>query len=299
MLPRRALCNNLPYLDGVTGAELLDALLACSAVVGRVAQPALRNVPDPDRRLVVALLSGSLRSHPVGWLTLAGIEHLDPAQFQVLCLAQNSAPHDALARRFRAVARDWVEVDALSDQALCDLTRSRGVDILIDLGGYGDGGRMPACANRLAPVQIKWVGMQAHSSGLAEMDWFMTDRWETPAGFEAFYSERLLRLPDGYVCYSPPAHAPDVVPSPALRAGHVTFGCYNNLAKITPRVLETWAAILHRVPASRLVLKTHQLSDGPTAARFLSEFAELGVGGRGSSFGVVGASRVHGAVWRY
>ena len=197
-------------------------------------------------------------------------------------------PHDALARRFRAVARDWVEVDALSDQALTDLARSRGVDILIDLGGYGDGGRMPACANRLAPVQIKWVGMQAHSSGLAEMDWFVTDRWETPEGFEQFYSERLLRLPDGYVCYTPPPHAPDVAPLPALRARHVTFGCYNNLAKITPRVIETWAAILHRVPASRLVLKTHQLSDGPTAARFLGCFAELGVAGerielRGSS----------------
>ena len=288
LLPRRALCNNLPYLDGVTGAEQLDAMLTCSAVVPRVAQPAFRTIPDPDRPLVVGLLSGSFRSHPVGWLTLAGFEHLDPEKFQVLCLAQNSVPHDALARRFRSVACDWVEVDALSDQALSDLARSRGVDILIDLGGYGDGGRMPACANRLAPVQIKWVGMQAHSSGLAEMDWFVTDRWETPEGFEQFYSERLLRLPDGYVCYAPPTHAPDVAPLPALRAGHVTFGCYNNLAKITPRVLETWAAILHRVPASRLVLKTHQLSDGPTAGRFLGCFAELGVAGerielRGSS----------------
>ena len=139
--------------------------------------------------------------------------------------------------------------------------RELGIDILIDLGGYGDAARMPACAYRLAPVQIKWVGMQSHSSGLAEMDWIITDRWETPPELESVYSERPLRLPDGYVCYSPPPYAPDVVPLPALANGHITFGCFNNLAKVTPRVIATWCVVLHRVPNSRMVLKTQQFSD--------------------------------------
>ena len=139
----------------------------------------------------------------------------------------------------------------LSDKALACKARELGIDILIDLGGYGDAARMPACAYRLAPVQIKWVGMQNHSSGLAEMDWIITDRWETPPELEHVYSERPLRLPDGYVCYSPPPYAPDVVPLPALANGHITFGCFNNLAKVTPRVIATWCAILHRVPNAR------------------------------------------------
>ena len=73
------------------------------------------------------------------------------------------------------------------------------------------------------------------------MDWFITDRWETPPGSSAFYTERLLRLPDGYVCYSPPPHAPEVGAVAGARTAHVTFGCFNNLAKITPRVIATWA----------------------------------------------------------
>jgi tetratricopeptide (TPR) repeat protein len=277
MLPRRALCNNLPYLDGTTGAELLEAMVACSDAVPRHALPPLGNAPDPDRRLTVALLSGSLRSHPVGWLTVAGIEALDPGAFDIVCLVQNAALHDPLARRFHAAASDWIEIDKVADKDLAELARSKGVDILIDLGGYGDGGRMTACGSRLAPVQVKWVGMQSHSSGLAEMDWFVTDRWETPDGFERFYSERLMRLPDGYVCYTPPPNAPDVVPLPALRNGFVTFGCYNNLAKITPKVIATWATVLRRVPASRMVLKTHQLGDPATAASFLDQFARHGI----------------------
>ena len=279
ILPRRALCNTLPYRDGTTGVELLAAMRDCSAVLPRMSLPQLENVPDPERPLVVGLLSGTLRSHPVGWLTVAGIETLDPEQFIVVCLTQNVAPEDPMARRYRAAARDWIEIDSLDDAALTKVARERGIDILIDLGGYGDAGRMPACVNRLAPVQIKWVGMQAHSTGLAEMDWFVTDRWETPDGFEPFYSEKLLRLPDGYVCYSPPSHAPDVVAPPALTNGFVTFGCFNNLAKITPRVIETWVAILRRIPAARLVLKTHQLSDQATADRFVGEFAAHGIVG--------------------
>jgi predicted O-linked N-acetylglucosamine transferase (SPINDLY family) len=109
------------------------------------------------------------------------------------------------------------------------------------------------------------------------MDWFLTDRWETPEGFDRFYSEKLLRLPDGYVCYSPPPYAPDVVPPPALANGWVTFGCFNNLAKITPRVIATWTTILRQVPESRLVLKTHQFSDVATANAFRTAFAAEGI----------------------
>ena len=275
-LPRRVLSNTLPYRDGITGSELLTALKDASDRLDRASLPTFANARDSDRRLVVGLLSGSFRTHPVGWLTIAGLETLDPAAFAVVCLAQNGM-HDWLARRFRTLAHEWHDVDAMSDKALAVKARELGIDILIDLGGYGEAGRMTACAHRLAPVQIKWVGMQNHSSGLAEMDWIITDRWETPPELEHVYSERPLRLPDGYVCYTTSPHAPDVGPLPALGNGHITFGCFNNLAKITPHVIATWCTILHRLPDARLVLKTHQLADPPTVERVLAVFAEHGI----------------------
>lgn len=275
-LAHRALCTTLPYSEGVTGMSMLSAMRDCSAVLPRNVQPPLVNDVDPARPLVVGLLSGSFQIHPVGWLTVAGIETLDRDQFNLVCLAQSTV-EDQIARRFRAVCGEWVDVDCMPDTTLVEAARARNIDILIDLGGYGHAARMTACAHRLAPVQIKWVGMQSHSSGLAEMDWFLTDRWETPDGFEPFYSEKLLRLPDGYICYSPPPNAPDVVSLPALKNGYVTFGCFNNLAKITPRVIEIWAEVLHRVPDARMILKTHQFSDAPTAARIRAQFAALGI----------------------
>ena len=275
-LPWRALCNSLPYRAGVGGAELLAALSQCASLLPRPHDTHFANTRAPNRRLRIGLLSGSLRTHPVGWLTIAGLETLDPQAFDLICLGHDAAP-DPIALRFSAIASEWHPTDGLDDEAVCELTRSLGIDVLIDLGGYGDTGRLPACSRRLAPVQIKWVGMQNHSTGLPEMDWFITDRWETPAGFESFYAERLLTLPDGYICYSPPAHAPDVRCLPARINGHITFGCFNNLAKITPQVIATWSSILRRVPDARLVLKTHQFTDPPTCDRLLAEFWTHGI----------------------
>jgi protein O-GlcNAc transferase len=276
-LAHRAMVNTLPYTADISAASLLTSLQDCASTLPREPIPhVFTNLRDPDRRLRVGLLSGMLKTHPVGWLTIAGFETLDPACFALVGLAE-TMPNDALSRRFRAAAAEWHPVGALDDTRLAAATRALGIDILIDLGGYGDLGRLSACALRLAPVQVKWVGMQNHSTGLPEMDWIITDRWETPPALARTYSEKPLYLPDGYVCYSPPAYAPEVTPLPALAAGHVTFGCFTNLAKVTPRVIAAWAAILGQVPSARLVVKSHAFAEPEVANRVREAFKVLGV----------------------
>jgi protein O-GlcNAc transferase len=274
-LARRTLASVLPYAPGVAGAELRAALEDCAATLPRGPRLPPRD-PRPDRPLRVALLSGSLRTHPVGWLTITAFESLDRSAFSLLCCGRNSGT-DSIGRRFAARAEDWIDIDALSDADAAATLRERQVDLLIDLGGYGDTGRLGVCAHRAAPVQIKWVGMQFHTSGLPEIDWMITDRWETPPDHTAFYSERLLTLPDGYVCYSPPAYAPAVEALPALRNGFVTFGCFNNLAKVTPQVIDTWSRILHRMPDARLMLKAQQFAEPETSEQIRNAFAARGI----------------------
>jgi predicted O-linked N-acetylglucosamine transferase (SPINDLY family) len=217
-----------------------------------------------------------LRVHPVGWFTVSALENLDPRSFELICLGRRH-PGDPLARRFSAIAADWVTMDKSDLNAAVDHIRGLGLDIVIDLGGYGDQGMMPLCASRLAQLQVKWVGSQNHSTGLAEMDGFITDRWETPPELASLYTERMLVLPDGYVCYSPPTYAPDVGPLPALRNGAITFGCFNNMAKVTNAVIAAWSAVLARVPDSRLMLKCHQMADPATRDRVCDGFAARGV----------------------
>jgi predicted O-linked N-acetylglucosamine transferase (SPINDLY family) len=279
----RTLSGALSYCDGIGAAEVLEACRRTGATTPRpplaAIDPRTVGAPAPtedDRRLRVGLLSPNLRTHPVGWLTVAAFEALDPAEFDLVCFAQ-APSDDAVSRRFRAASSAWHRVIGQSHAAIARTVREAGIDILIDLGGWGDQGALPACALRPAPVQIKWVGGQFHSSGLAEMDWFISDRWETPEGCEHLYSERLLRLPDGYVCYSAPPNAPAVGPLPAEASSAVTFGCFNNLAKITPPTIAAWSRVLARVPGSRLVLKTHQFTDPVTCDRVRGAFVGHGI----------------------
>ncbi len=108
------------------------------------------------------------------------------------------------------------------------------------------------------------------------MDYRLTDEWSDPPGTtERLHTEKLVRLPTAFFCYLPSPEAPLPTPSPAARAGYVTFGSFNNFAKVTPEVLATWATILDRVPQSRLLI----LGDMAVSLRerVLRLFADRGI----------------------
>ena len=89
----------------------------------------------------------------------------------------------------------------------------------------------------------------------------------------------MVRLPDGFHCYRAPDDAPEVTALPARSAGYITFGSFNNLPKVTPVVVATWARVLDEVPGSRLLFKSRQLADIAICQRCLEMFAANGIDG--------------------
>src|SRR5207237_7097524 len=100
------------------------------------------------------------------------------------------------------------------------------------LAGHAAHNRLLVCATKPAPIQITWADYVG-TTGLMAMDYLLADRYEVPPEAEAYYSERLLRMPNDYVCYDPPSYAPAVSPLPAMKRGFVTFGSFNSRPKIT------------------------------------------------------------------
>jgi protein O-GlcNAc transferase len=230
------------------------------------AAPSFDNERSPDRRLRIGYISPDLRRHPVGVLFAPVLDHHDRVAFETFCY-YNYRGADAMTERMRRAASHWRDVADLDDAALAEQVRADRIDILVDLAGHTMHTRLPTFARRPAPVQVSWLGY-FNTTGVATMDYFVTDPHSSPPGQERYYVEELVRLPATRFCYEALDSMPAVNALPAERAGRVTFGCFNSLAKINPRVLALWARILRAVPTARLVLQAGALSDAPNRERF-------------------------------
>src|SRR3546814_6275363 len=117
---------------------------------------------------------------------------------------------------------------------------------------------MQAVIGEPAPIILKWVGGLINTTGVEAIDYLLTDSVESPVGDDVYYTEKLIRMPDDYICYMPPSYAPSVSALPMLKNGHITLGCFNNPTKINDVALSEWAKIMHELPNSRLFLKGFQ-----------------------------------------
>ena len=241
---------------------------------GERSRPAMR--PLDGRPLRVGYLSADLCQHTVGLFVQGVLQAHDPTCVTVFAYSAGQQ-HDAVTQAIKA-ASTFRDVSAINDAALAQLIRQDAVDVLVDLSGHTAGSRLTVFAHRPAPVQVAWLGYFA-TTGLTCMDAVLLDAWHAPPGTEAQFVEPLVRLPMGRFCYQPVAWAPaHVAPLPCLRNGHITFGCFNNTAKLNAGVLDVWAALLADVPAARLVLKWRTLVDDTLCRSLRQGFAARGIG---------------------
>jgi len=234
------------------------------------------NSCEPDRPLRIGYVSADLRNHPVAYFLEPLLSERDQEAFHVTCYANVAAP-DQLTGYLQQRADNWHNIFGMPDPQVAQQIRNDRIDILVDLAGHTAGNRLQLFTLRPAPVQVTYLGYP-NTTGLAAMDYRLTDaRADLPGETEQFYSEELVRLPGGFLCYRPPGDAPPVGPPPCEKNGYITFGSFNNLAKMTPEVIATWAAILQQLPGSRLLLKTRAFVDPGARERYRIQFDAAGI----------------------
>lgn len=233
------------------------------------------NVRDPQRRLRVGYVSPDLCSHPVGRFVETVLTHRDRTAFDVWCYYAHQVS-DSVNARLRGLADHWVDCAPWTDAELAARVRADRIDVLVDLAGHTRHNRLLAFARRPAPVQATYLGYPT-TTGLAAIDYRVTDGCVDPPGSESLNAEQPVRLPHSYFCYRAPAASPGIGPLPAHEAGHITFGSFNNCAKLSDDTVALWTRVLQAVPRAMLLLKAKDLAAPGVRACVLQRFARAGI----------------------
>ncbi len=227
------------------------------------------------KRLCVGLVSGDFRIHSVGFFLENLLTHLDPKHIDLVAYP-TQRKEDDLTARIRSHCVAWKPLPGMDDEAAARLIHDDGVHILLDLSGHTGHNRLPVFAWKPAPVQVTWLGYSA-STGLAELDFLLADPHVVLPAEEAHFTETIWRLPESYLCFSPPHEAVTVGLLPARQEGRITFASFNNPIKMNDAVVALWARVLHAVPDSLLLLKAKQFSDPTMCEKTRRGFAAYGI----------------------
>jgi predicted O-linked N-acetylglucosamine transferase (SPINDLY family) len=233
------------------------------------------NVPDPERRLRIGYLSADLKLHPIAYNIEGLLAGHDRDKFEVHCYAEVQYP-DGVTERLRSYATGWTSTVGRTDAWVANKIRRDGIDVLVSLAGHTAHNRPRVLAYKPAPVIASYGDLS--TTGMTTVDYWLTDPVIHPEGAVAErFTEQLVRLPH-LIIHQPPADAPAPAAPPHLTAGHITFGSFNNPAKLTPDVIGLWARVLHAVPRARLVLKFFSILANPEVKeRLLRQFAAAGI----------------------
>ena len=235
--------------------------------------------PDktPLRKLKIGYVSPDFREHAVNYFFENLLDHHDRMNFEIYAYSNNQRD-DNITERLKKKFDHWHDIRFMNDDKASDLIEDHKIDILIDLAGHTGRNRLGIFARKPAPVQVTWLGYPG-TTGLKAIDYRITDAYAEPKGMTEVYNvETLWRLPHMFCCYGGSIRYPTPIDHPPFEDnGFVTFGCFNNFARVTNPTLEVWGRILKAVPESRLLLEILGIEKEDVRKPIEKRLLELGI----------------------
>lgn len=221
----------------------------------RFAPVAFTPSPDAEGRLRIAYVSADFHDHATARLMAEMFEYSDRKRFEISAISLGPSDGTAMRRRLEAAFDHFVDAKRFSDRSVAELMRG-AIDIAVDLKGYTRGHRVTIFAQRVAPLQVNYLGYPG-TMGSNFIDYIIGDRTVISAAAAPSFSESIVYLPD---CYQA-TDASRVIPAPMERraifglpeTGFV-FCCFNASLKFTPALFGIWMKLLRQVEGSVLWL---------------------------------------------
>ncbi|MEA3227082.1 MAG: tetratricopeptide repeat protein, partial [Planctomycetota bacterium] len=233
------------------------------------------NVADPDRRLRIGYISPDFCGHSVAYFFESILDGHNRDTVDVYGYGDIACP-DQVTEHLKGKFDHYRNICGLHDKKVVRMIEQDRIDILVDLAGHTSGNRLGILAYKPAPIQLTYLGFP-DTTGMSQIDYRLTDELADLPEAQKFHTEKLVFLPQGFLCYSPPGFAPPVTELPAIEKGVFTFGSFNNNCKIQPGIMELWAGILKSTEKSRLLLKFGGGDDEAVREHYFGQLENLGI----------------------
>ena len=215
------------------------------------------------RKIKLAFLSADIKNeHSIAAFLKTIIKNVNKDKFELILFSNsNKNKEDETPPDLKIYFDKWINIQNLNDIEAINIIRKNNINIMIDLMGLSSLNRLSLFKNRLAPIQVLWLGYN-NTSGLSQMDYLIADPNLIKKNEVKFYSEKILFLPNIWNCHSGFSILRKENPAPLINNKHITFGSFNNTNKISDEVVSVWSNILKSTNNSRLIIKSsHVYSD--------------------------------------
>ncbi len=270
----------LNYPGTISNNDIFNFHREWDQVASRSGVAALDTMPLPRKagekeKIKLGYYSPDFITHPVSFFFTSLIHAHDRNKFEIHCF-HDSSVNDEMTKTIKAESTVWHDVSNMQVNDLIQYIRDTRLDIIVDLAGPTSN-RMQIFSKRVAPIQMTYLGYP-NTTGIANMDYRLTDELTEPPGAEQLHSEKMLYIPGGAWAYSPNMAMPQPGPPPVERNGFFSFGSFNNTNKISDHTIEIYCKVLSNCPNSKLLLKNKRLVHEYIRDRLLEKFKSHGIG---------------------
>ncbi len=221
------------------------------------------NKKNKNKKIKIGYFSGDFHNHPVMHIMTNIFKNHNKENFEVYAFSlgpekKNNIWKKAVINYFK----EFYQVYDMSDDEIINLAKENQLDIAVDLTGLTKYSRNNLFYNRVAPVQINYLGFPG-TSGLNSMDYILADKNVIKENEKKYFTENVHYLPD---CYIPSVN--DISRRSSIKncsrsefglpKNKIVFCAFHNPLKINPEIFSVWMNILKNTENSVIWIKADQ-----------------------------------------
>ena len=262
--------KNLKVIDPFSYLSLVDnprnAKLVSEIYVKYTLPNVLNNqplLPNNNKKPKIAYFSSDFHDHPILHLMMDVFKYHNKEKFDIFGFSMGPDKNDKWRNEVKKYFFQFKDISKVSDKDVIDLVKKLKIDIAIDLSGYTGNNFRSIFNNRIAPIQISYLGYPG-TSGNKNIDYIISDEIIIPKSNFKFFSEKVLHMPN---CYQANMNKKNISEKNytreefGLSKDSFVYCCFNNNYKITPIIFDSWIRILKQVKNSVLwILNTNEIA---------------------------------------